>query len=101
MLVNARVEQILVENGRACGVLVEKGDQTYRITAPKVISTAGLYNTFQKLLPREIATKSYYHQFASTLKPGLAGISVFIGLNASNAQLNLKVKHFLPTFDSL
>ena len=61
VLVKAQVTQILTnQNGEACGVTVKKGDQTYEIFAPKIVSNAGLDNTFNKLLPKEIAKKSYY-----------------------------------------
>ena len=35
-----------------------------------VISSAGLYNTFQKLLPPAISNKSYYSRICRDLKPG-------------------------------
>ena len=89
---NANVTEILIEGGRAVGVKVSKGTQTFEVRAPIVVSSAGLYNTFQKLLPPEIAGRSYYHKLADRLKPGVAAMNVFIGLNASNEELGLKVK---------
>jgi hypothetical protein len=44
------------------GVKVEKGTESYEIQAPIIISTAGVYNTFLKLLPHNVAQKSYYHK---------------------------------------
>jgi all-trans-retinol 13,14-reductase len=65
---------------KAMGVRVSKGSETYDICAPAVISTAGLYNTFLRLLPEAVASKSYYHQIAKEMKPGTAGLSIFVGL---------------------
>ena len=61
VLVKAEVVQILInQSGKACGVTVKKGENTYEIFAPMVISNAGMDNTFKKLLPKNIAEKSYY-----------------------------------------
>ena len=63
VLVRANVQKILCNpSGQACGVLVKKGSEEYTIHAPNIISNAGAYNTFQKLLPREIATNSYFYE---------------------------------------
>lgn len=69
---------------------MKKGDQSYKIEAPIVISDAGLYNTFQKLLPLEVIKKSYFTDICDEMKPGVAVMSAFIGLNASNEDLKLK-----------
>ena len=47
---------------KAMGVKIEKGTETYEVQAPIIISTAGVYNTFLKLLPQDVAQKSYYHK---------------------------------------
>ncbi len=47
---------------KAMGVKVKKGSETYELQAPIIISTAGVYNTFLKLLPQNVAQKSYYHK---------------------------------------
>ena len=61
VLVKAEVVQILInQSGKACGVTVKKGENTYEIFAPMVISNAGMDNTFKKLLSKNIAQKSYY-----------------------------------------
>ena len=60
VLVKADVKEILHNGKKVHGVVVQKGQERYRIEAPIVISTAGIYNTFQRLLKPEIATKSYF-----------------------------------------
>ena len=48
VLVRANVTEILAAGGRVCGVRVSRsGDNHHDITAPLVVSSAGLYNTFQ------------------------------------------------------
>jgi len=90
VLVRAEVTQILAMAGRATGVRVTKGQVTHEIMAPMIISSAGLYNTFQKLLPKEIANKSYYTDICNTLEPGGGAMNVFLGLNKSKEELGLK-----------
>ncbi len=38
------------------GVSVMKGQEEVHIRAPMVISNAGIFNTYQKLLPKELQT---------------------------------------------
>ena len=91
VLVKADVTDILYNGKKVHGVIVKKGAEKYKIEAPMVISSAGVYNTFERLLPPEIATKSYFYDICKELKPGVAAMNIFIGLNASNEELNLKV----------
>ena len=94
VLVKANVTEILVSSGQAYGVKVKKGkDQEHTLFAPIIISNAGLHNTFHKLLPKEIASQSIHFETLKNFKPGVAAMSVFIGLNASNEELNLKAQN--------
>jgi len=90
VLVRAPVSDIVAKGGKVCGVNVCKGGGTIEILAPMVISSAGLYNTFQRLLPKELAAKSYYTGICKDLKPGVAAMNVFLGLNKSKKELGLK-----------
>merc|ERR1712055_873822 len=83
VLVRVNVTNIITKNGKACGVRVTKGSETQEIFAPMIISSAGLYNTFERLLPKEVANKSYYSQICKDLKPGIGAMNVFLGLNCS------------------
>ena len=47
----ARVKQIIVDDGVVCGVEMKDG---HRISCDRVISAAGVDNTFRHLLPRDI-----------------------------------------------
>jgi len=90
VLVRVTVTDIVAKGAKACGVKVTKGKESMEILAPMVISSAGLYNTFERLLPKELADKSYYTQICKDLKPGVAAMNVFLGLNKSKAELGLK-----------
>jgi len=90
VLVRAPVTEIVAREGKVCGVKVSKGQEVVEILAPMVISSAGLYNTFQTLLPKELANKSYYTDICKTLKPGVGAMNVFLGLNKSKEELGLK-----------
>lgn len=41
-----QVSQILVSNGQACGVQVKKGNGVVNVTAPIIISDAGMLEQF-------------------------------------------------------
>lgn len=90
VLVKADVQQILYNGKKVMGVLVKKGEETLKIEAPIVISSAGLYNTFEKLLPPQVAQQSYYHKICKQLKPGVAAMNIFVGFNKSNEDLDLR-----------
>ena len=90
VLVRANVDQIMYNGSKVLGVKVKTKTGLHSILAPIIISDAGLYNTFQKLLPLEAIKKSYFNDMTSELKPAIAGMSVFVGLNASGDELKLK-----------
>merc|ERR1712106_87551 len=100
VLVRVNVTNIIAKNGKACGVKVTKGSETHEIFAPLIISSAGLYNTFERLLPKEISSKSYYSQICKDLKPGIGAMNVFLGLNASAEELGVKRQNIWAFNDS-
>lgn len=90
VLVRCEVQQILYNGKKVHGVKVKKGSEVYSIEAPLVISNAGIYNTFQRLLPKQVSDQSYFSQICKDLKPGTAAMNVFLGLDASNEDLGLR-----------
>ena len=90
VLVRASVTEILSSDNKVCGVRVGRGRGAVEILAPIVLSSAGLYNTFQKLLPREVAKRSYYSTLCRHLKPGGSCMNVWLGLGKSSRELGLK-----------
>ncbi|NIG60826.1 all-trans-retinol 13,14-reductase [Pontoporia blainvillei] len=54
VLTRAPVQSILLDSaGKACGVTVKKGQELVSIYCPIVISNAGLFNTYEYLLPEK------------------------------------------------
>jgi len=82
----ARVKEVLVRDGRACGVRMEDG---HEIESRCVISDAGAINTFARLLPREVAQAAGYDALLPKVKPSIGHLGVYIGLQATAAELGL------------
>jgi len=87
----ARVARIVVENGRVSGVEMEDG---HVIRCPCVISSAGIDNTFQHLLPQEEVRSAGYEQSLSKVRPSIAHLGVYIGLQETAEQLGLPKTNF-------
>ena len=83
--VNASVEKILFEGGRATGVSI-KGSNIY---APHIISTIGLFETIQYLLPPSVVQRSCLQKHASRMQPGQAVFYAFITLEGTKEELKL------------
>ena len=82
----ARVKEVLVRDGRACGVRMEDG---HEIESRCVISDAGAINTFARLLPSEVAQAAGYDALLPKVKPSIGHLGVYIGLQATAAELGL------------
>ncbi|MCB1704214.1 MAG: NAD(P)/FAD-dependent oxidoreductase [Halioglobus sp.] len=87
----ADVEQILVKGNRACGVRMADGTE---ITAAAVISNAGVYNTFERLLPENISRRHGYTKRLRHVEPSIGHLGLYIGLRESAAQLDLPKTNF-------
>lgn len=82
----ARVDEILVEDGKIAGVLMADG---HRIDCDCVISSAGVNNTFNYLLSDEIAERSGYRRQMQKVQPSVGHIGVYIGLKGTAEELEL------------
>jgi all-trans-retinol 13,14-reductase len=94
VVVGAEVEQIMVQRSgllgkgdRAIGVRMANGDE---ILSQQVISAAGLYNTYGKLMPEEVGTRHKLSEKLTPFKPSVAHLGLYVGLNASAADLQLE-----------
>ena len=56
------------------------------VFAPLVVSGAGVFNTFEKLLPQSLEEKSTR---LSSVRHGCGGITVYVGLSLSNDELEV------------
>ncbi len=82
----ADVTDILLEKGRAVGVRMADGEE---IRAPRVISNAGIINTFEKLLPEEGRELAGYRSKREHITPSMPHIGLYIGLKGTPDQLGL------------
>ncbi|MCP5173965.1 MAG: NAD(P)/FAD-dependent oxidoreductase [Moraxellaceae bacterium] len=87
----AAVERILLENGKAVGVAMKDGTE---VRSPIVISNAGVFNTFNRLLPKEVSDYTGYSQKLNTVKPSMASLCLYIGIKDSAKNLNLPKTNF-------
>ncbi|XP_056427175.1 all-trans-retinol 13,14-reductase-like [Hyla sarda] len=97
VLSRATVEQILVNGDkRACGVSVRgKGMDPMNIFAPIVITDAGIFNTYEKLLPPEIKSMPEIQSQLGMFQHGKGGFSLFVGLKGNKEELNLPASNYI------
>jgi all-trans-retinol 13,14-reductase len=87
----ARVRQIAVGEGAVMGVEMEDG---HRIECPCVVSSAGIDNTFNGLLPPATVTQSGYRGDLERVRPSIGHLCVYVGLQATAAELGLPRTNF-------
>jgi all-trans-retinol 13,14-reductase len=81
----ARVTSILVRRGRAVGVRLEGGDE---VTAPVVVSDAGLHNTLGALLPEAHRPRRLLERLAQQPLSG-GHVALYLGLDGDAGELGL------------
>lgn len=84
---NAEVKEIAVESGKTIGVRM--ADDVV-IKAPMVISSAGIMNTYNHLLPRAVSEKAGLPKLTSELSPSSAHLSLYIGLRHTAEELGIE-----------
>ena len=87
----AKVETILIEDGRVTGVEMKDG---HRIECACVISSAGVDNTFNQLLPDNVVERSGYRRRMQNVQPSVAHLGVYIGLQGTAEELGLPRTNF-------
>jgi len=87
----ALVKQILLQGQQVTGIEMADG---HRIDCNCVISSAGIDNTFSKLLPAESVSNVGYEQLLKQVKPSMAHLGVYIGLKETAEQLGLPKTNF-------
>ncbi|KAG1968459.1 all-trans-retinol 13,14-reductase [Pimephales promelas] len=96
VLVRAPVNRILLNDAKeAIGVSVLKGQEEVHIHAPMVISDAGIFNTYQHLLPKDVQTMPAIQKQLSMVQHGDGGLSIFIGVDGTKEELDLTADNFI------
>lgn len=87
----AQVERILLDGNRVTGVEMADG---HHIECGCVISSAGVENTFSRLLPNKAVAKAGYDHLLEKVKPSIAHLGVYIGLKHTAKDLGLPKTNF-------
>jgi all-trans-retinol 13,14-reductase len=98
LVTSADVESILLENGRAAGVRMADGRE---FRAPLVISDAGAANTYEHLLPRDLAGVNTVRTKLRAIAASSAHLSLYLGLSKSAGELGIAGTNLwvYPSFD--
>ena len=91
IVIKAEVKEIIIENDRAVGVLMEDGKKFF---SKIIISGVGILNTYNKLINNELSVKYGFKDNLRSVKPSVAHGCLYIGLNGTAKDLNLP-KHNL------
>ena len=91
MFTYALVKKILLEGDTVSGVAMADG---HNIACKCVISSAGIGNTFSKLLPPDAVKSAGYDKLLRKVKPSMAHLGVYIGLKQTAEQLGLPKTNF-------
>ena len=87
----ARVDEIVVEGGRTVGVLMSDG---HTIECDCVISSAGVANTFEHLLPGDVVAAAGYEKKLDSVEPSMAHLGIYAGCKATAEELGLPKTNF-------
>lgn len=86
ILINAEVKRVVVKKGKAVGVEMKDGRI---LSASYVVSGAGLFTTYEKLLTRSTAQKFNLKPLLKRVKPSVSHACLYIGLEGSPQELEL------------
>ncbi|XP_033031180.1 all-trans-retinol 13,14-reductase isoform X2 [Trachypithecus francoisi] len=101
VLTRATVQSVLLDSaGKACGVSVKKGHELVNIYCPVVVSNAGLFNTYEHLLPGNTRCLPGVKQQLGMVRPGLGMMSVFICLQGTKEDLHLPSTNYYVYYDT-
>lgn len=92
IITNANVIEIIIKNRKAIGVKIKKGKELIEKYAKTIISDAGAYNTYLKLIPKDINIS-----FRDEIKDSISGFStnsLYIGLKESPEKLGVDGSNF-------
>ncbi|XP_068921856.1 all-trans-retinol 13,14-reductase [Petaurus breviceps papuanus] len=94
VLTSATVESVLLDSaGRACGVRVKKDQRLVNIFSPIVISNAGIFNTYEHLLPEKARCLPGIQTQLGMVQHGSSTLCVFICLRGSKKSLGLEANN--------
>jgi all-trans-retinol 13,14-reductase len=86
ILINAEVEEVIIENNTAKGVRMKDGKNFY---AKTIISGTGVFNTYEKLIPAAISAQYKFKEQLKKVNPSVSHACLYIGLKGSPESLKL------------
>ncbi|MEL6867435.1 MAG: NAD(P)/FAD-dependent oxidoreductase, partial [Bacteroidota bacterium] len=91
ILISAEVQEIIVEKNKAKGVRMKDGQVFY---ADAVVSGAGIFNTYQRLLPQTVSQQHQLDEQLQQIHPSASQACLYIGLKGSPEELQLPKTNF-------
>jgi len=86
ILISAEVKEVIVEKNKAIGVRMSDGKE---FMADNVISGAGIFTTYAKLLPQGLFEKHKLGEQLQKISPSVSHVCLYIGLTGSPEELQL------------
>jgi all-trans-retinol 13,14-reductase len=87
VLTKAEVERILVEGGTAVGVRMADGRE---LRAPLVISSAGIANTFGRLIGKDDRARLGVDDLSRKIEPSFSHLGLYLGFRQTATELGLR-----------
>lgn len=84
---SAEVDKISINDGKTDGVVLKSGE---KVSAPVVISNAGLFNTYQRLMPDGVRQDLKFDEMVEPVRPTGAFVGLHIGLEGDTEHLGLE-----------
>ncbi|MEM1000909.1 MAG: NAD(P)/FAD-dependent oxidoreductase [Bacteroidota bacterium] len=91
IITNAEVAEVVIKNNRVQGVRLADGEF---FPADIVISGTGVFNTYEKLLPKKMAQKHGLFKNLSKVRPSVAHACLYVGLTGEPPELQLPKTNF-------
>ncbi|MDX1957844.1 MAG: NAD(P)/FAD-dependent oxidoreductase [Leptospiraceae bacterium] len=87
---NSKVTEILFSKDKAIGVIVEEdkkgtGKETYEVYAPLIISDAGAYTTYKKLIPKQVS----FMQELDDIAHASASTTLYLGFKKDPREIGI------------
>jgi phytoene dehydrogenase-like protein len=92
VITSCNVKEIIIENSKAKGVIVNKKNEEIKYFGKNIISDTGAYNTYFKLIPSEIDIP-----FRDEIKNAMSDfstITLYVGLKESAEKLGIKGENY-------
>ncbi|MDH7445629.1 phytoene desaturase family protein [Aquimarina sp. 2201CG14-23] len=91
ILINAAVEEVIIDNNKAKGVRMIDGKEFY---ADTIISGAGVFNTFEKLIPESVNKQHKLQDQLQKVTPSVSHACLYMGFKKTPEELQLPKTNF-------